>query len=525
MITTDVIMASPDPHAPTAAPRWWPWLHTPLKVDGHAGERVPAEKSILAPGGRGPLCRVVLDQSLSSELRAEPQCAYLLQLLRSSHLTTLLYDEDRLVIPTNLDETISPDQLGSCIVALPSDYTEAESRCWAENKTIRCGYFWQKDSRYGLMDAIPIPNGYLDLPFPRLQMKSDLELVLSAEAVGAHILITERESLFSIPIAFERKIVLLRPDDALPLIGLCLRNRGDFPVYADDVYKRGLGPYFGYFVAGCALVPNLVRLSKLCSVMSDGQRESEWSELGAAVPRRVTQILQSRDRLLQTLALSQDQVTAEAVASEFESISLWMLGAFDALALIFQRAFGLRGVPPSSIGFQKAKWRKALLAAAPELDVLLKSTSTGVNFLSVLSLTRNGIHAVSVSSILSRRNRLPDDVIIRLWPRELNNFDRALESVAETKVWGSTWMPMNGRFFYPGMFVETLVGFGLPFLDALIEAAPFERFWNGDLDKSLPDFPGDAFGIHDQRSRDRMRWQLGILTQTFDDWVASQGSA
>jgi hypothetical protein len=289
--------------------------------------------------------------------------------------------------------------------------------------------------------------------------RADAILTLAASEIGADILITNRPALLRTrPQGMTGSLTIVSTSEALPLIGLYLRSRGEYIVSkAPEVtvlYNKGL---FWEEAARLHVANSREVLAR--SFMLDVARNTE--ELGAltyAALRRMARSFERRDSIWRLIDQHQDRDIAEDTLSALDSFLLFLMGAADALARMTHGILQLEVKGgPASIGWQKKDWLKAVKARAPKLAALLGQGSRESDAIEVLRLLRNTIHAEGLDAVSLAPSARVALTWVRLPKIDGTEIAAAIDRLGTRDDWG-LHVSNNDRYFIEvGPLVENVM--------------------------------------------------------------------
>ncbi|TDP98475.1 hypothetical protein AXZ95_2373 [Leifsonia sp. 115AMFTsu3.1] len=225
------------------------------------------------------------------------------------------------------------------------------------------------------------------------QAHRDALLVAASESIGADILVTAREPILSSENRFAYGATVASPSQALPLIGLYLRARGEFIRSRGDRVKFNSTKSGFYEAAVLHFAPRFLDVVRhIGAVEGAGAREGVYGN-GVSAFRRARRSFERRDRLWMLSNQAHDRGVAEDILGEFEVLLTTLVGVLDPLAKVTDELFELGTQNPQWIGWQKPKWRAAVKDADPVLGAIFSGGSEAWQVLTVLTELRNLIHA------------------------------------------------------------------------------------------------------------------------------------
>ena len=338
-----------------------------------------------------------------------------------------------------------------------------------------------------------------------------MELLLLAESRNVDILISYDAFLSNPPWSIPSSTCVISPEQAVPLLGLFLRSQNYFFLKghrlgaSDDIHAVGsdLSRDF-YWPSASDILPNAKRwrLSE-----SDRDDHEELVGLANAILQRATWVLQNRDRVLALLSVSHDIGSGEEILSEVLQITLWLLGAVDAAAVIAHRVFDLAGGERNA-SWQNGEWINSLRNEGGEpVAKLVEEGSRGELVLSILREVRNTIHGMPPSLVLFVQNEENANLAISLPKSRNKSILKAVVNFEVPEIWGFFKSTDGQLLMHPGMFVEVMIPSVFELIDSLLD-----KMWNADLAKASArpqQSPDSGFSLTPMGKRRRL-WQLGM---------------
>ncbi len=154
-------------------------------------------------------------------------------------------------------------------------------------------------------------------------------------------------------------------EEGLAVVGLYLRNRGEFPLGEPELIR--FGAHLQRWVAVRSQLPAGWRWgSALVSYSQHIDRDGPMLLFGS-LHERMARVLQQRDRLHVVVHGPQDNDTARVATEALDYFMVNLVGAFDAAARAAHLATGQDPSRRRKAGWQKNGWRGKIAATAPDL--------------------------------------------------------------------------------------------------------------------------------------------------------------
>jgi hypothetical protein len=342
--------------------------------------------------------------------------------------------------------------------------------------------------------------------------RADALAGMVAEDVDADIIVTTRPTLLDPPfVRFLRGMVALPIEQALALVGLYLRQQGQFIVGCEPdgrypfTYNRGLF----WWVAARDQLPSGWHWMSACVEESATSGDDTLTYLAGSLHQRVSRALQARDAIHAMLLVPQNNDTADEALSELDVLLISLMGAMDAAARVAHQALALPG-PQHGVGWQRAGWIAAVVPKAPNLATIVASGSPGQAALTVLRLLRNTVHGEALQSLgVSEAGRGRTRTMVGLPRAEQVQLLDAFDVLGGAEEWGvEEKVPGRLHADIPRL-VEHLVTAIMRTLDRLLLEMPVDALPNvtGALEERILTGNDDTFAL---QYRERIRWQLAL---------------
>jgi len=156
-------------------------------------------------------------------------------------------------------------------------------------------------------------------------------------------------------------------EEAIALVGLLLRSRGDYVVWPESGLPWGYGRYGFYFGLTRAMLPAAWRWFSACVASRSNSGAASPLYLGDATLRRVQRSLRCRDLVHVEAAKPDGRDVAEEALLYLDSLLVALGGAFDAVARVAHLAYGLPAHQFKYASWHREKWLVSLASADADL--------------------------------------------------------------------------------------------------------------------------------------------------------------
>jgi hypothetical protein len=335
--------------------------------------------------------------------------------------------------------------------------------------------------------------------------EKDSLLVVAASEIYADILITNRPSLLAArPINTPEPITIATPAEALSLLGLYIRSRGDYlPTKgASFTFQYNKGHYWQDAVL--LHVPNLLELTGRAALLDRSRGSSHLQLFSYAALRRLTRVFERRDAIWRLIDQKQDSDIAEDTLAALDSLLMFLMSAADVLAKL---ADGILGTTtnPINVGWQKPDWRKAITKKDATLGAAFADGTKPTTALKVLRLLRNCIHDEGLDSIAVQPPTRIQETWIVLPRSQATPITEAMKTHAPLTKWGVHDGPDGSRYVEVGALMETLL---VEVLSALNVAAARLGKILETLTPAPPPLPKSQ--VNEALIALHIQWQIGL---------------
>jgi hypothetical protein len=302
------------------------------------------------------------------------------------------------------------------------------------------------------------------------------------------------------------------------MVALYLRSTGRYlPTRASNFtlqYNRGLF----WQEAARVFVLSIRRVTELAATLAEQRNDPSIVALAFSAHRRIARAFERRDSAWRLIDQPQDLDVADDLRAAIETVLTYLMGAADATARLVDRALRIGTVNPSWIGWQNARWIRAVGSQEPALAEIVATKSSGSAIFEILRLLRNLIHAEGLDSVTFRhpqRARATSTQLLLSAEDQL----RLLELMAQAggaAAWGRRDDIGDRASFDVGELLDTLLREVLGVLDSMMKELEVVLIKLGAT--PLPPAPSN---LNDALVGQHLRWQLGLAS----DLEAGDGRA
>jgi hypothetical protein len=333
-----------------------------------------------------------------------------------------------------------------------------------------------------------------------------------AWAVNADIFITDRAYLYEARQG-ARPMTLLRPREALAIVGLYLRSQGAYVAFRSPDISPSMGRTRYFTVGAVELLPAVWRWSSACSAASQSSVNDRLGHLAGSLLQRVQSALQARDEVHRTLNQVQDNNMIDLVLYHFDIVTLFLMGAADVTARVAHRVLGLPADKAHHAGWQDTSgWLKKVKQKHSPLAEVVKPETSGKCTLTILSKLRNSIHGETFGAHrVSGSHSEPAATFIRLPQADVSAVSEAIKELGGAELWGIHIVRDTELHADPGVLIDQLFVHTIDLLNKLMVNTPVELLPHVGID--LPNSPPvetHPLGRYSEINRNSIRWQLGF---------------
>jgi len=297
----------------------------------------------------------------------------------------------------------------------------------------------------------------------------------AAVALECDFVITESPALIEWKVGPVAELSRLRPAEALAILGLFLRNRGDYTIRqvsgGSHSYNRGLF----YWVATRELLPAGWRWFSSCVNSWHHTNDDAIVNLAQSALQRIDRALRARDAIHVQMQLEHNNDTADEAMAQLDAALVFLVGALDAVARVAHIAVGLPRSSLTSAGWTRDKWLRRLGQASAALEQAASPSTQSGATMRILHGLRNSIHGQALQSIAfqegiaSRRENL-----IKLPHGEFVQVISGMESLGGRERWGLRDLLPDAAGVEPDTLIDTLFGEVIDATNTLMTATPVE---------------------------------------------------
>jgi hypothetical protein len=298
--------------------------------------------------------------------------------------------------------------------------------------------------------------------------------------------------------------------EAIALVGLFLRSRGDYTVWPEYPLTYGRGLY--YWGLSRELLPSAWRWFSACVASSFNGGPSQMRALGEAAIRRVDRALRCRDLVHIELAKPDSRDTAGESLFYLDSLLVALGGAFDAVARVAHITYAMSGQLRWA-SWRNPTWLKRLSHADTNLASCMASATDGADSLELVATLRNCLHGEALELMTLSRGygdrrslvTVPDAEAAKV--RSIVQRHPAADSFGFENI--SSGMALKAE-----VLCEALVPWAVSTLDGLMAATDITRLPGVAAAALRPGPPTDERqgfpGLFEMETRRRLRMLAGL---------------
>jgi hypothetical protein len=304
-------------------------------------------------------------------------------------------------------------------------------------------------------------------------------------------------------------------EEAVALVGLLLRSRGDYVVWPEALPPWGYGRWGFYFGLARALLPAAWRWfsASVASGLHGGAASPP--SLGDATLRRVYRSLRCRDLIHLEVAKPDRRDVAEEALLYLDSLLVALGGAFDVVAQVAHLAYGLRGESRyASWRARNDNWLLRLANVDANLAARMAPGTEGRDSLDLLATLRNCLHGEALGLVTVGFSGEGGRVLVTVPDGEAAQVRDVVQRYQPAHSFGIEELG-SGLAFRPEVLCEAIVPWAIATLDGLMAATDVTRL-PGAVTKPLrtgprPDGEGRmAPGVFAAETSQRLRLLAGL---------------
>jgi len=286
---------------------------------------------------------------------------------------------------------------------------------------------------------------------------------------------------------------VMTAEEAIALLGLYLRWRGDYTYMVDGNFSQYFPADFFYRTVVMALLPEWGRWLGATADAADSRGQVTPLALAEAVVVRMIRALRGRDRLQRQFELVRNDDWGDALFY-FDALLLSLGGAFDAIARVAHLAYSLPAKEIRFASWRRTEWVKAVRKADPDLGKLVVKGTPTSDTIELVALLRNTIHGQALSNVVhhvhggSRFTLSVPDYIVALPPDVAADLDAAVGRRGGRERWHVRQLLQDADLLAldPGVYTEELLAECVLAMNRLMRGIDVERLGN------VPAEPSDA---------------------------------
>jgi hypothetical protein len=304
-------------------------------------------------------------------------------------------------------------------------------------------------------------------------------------------------------------------EEAVALVGLLLRSRGDYVVWPESQPSWGYGRWGFHFGLTRAMLPAAWRW--FSASVASGLHSGSTSplHLGDATLRRVYRSLRCRDLVHLEVAKPDRRDVAEEALLYLDSLLVALAGAFDAVAQVAHLAYGLPREPRyASWRTRNDDWLRRLANVDGNLAARMAPGTEGRDSLDLLATLRNCLHGEALGLVTVGFSGEGGRVLVTVPDGEAAKLRDVVQRYPPAHSFGIEELG-SGLALRPEVLCEAIVPWAIETLDGLMAATDVTRLPEA-MTKPLrtgpqPDGEGRmAPGIFAAETSQRLRLLAGL---------------
>lgn len=281
-------------------------------------------------------------------------------------------------------------------------------------------------------------SGKDDLSQPDvIEMYKDICLAIASFHLGYDILVTLSNRLLEHKNDIGlQKVNLLKPTEAVKIVGWFLRSRGNFTTHVDGYASFGFDKGLFYWVLARSKLPAMWKYFSIC-VDAEDFRHDNTLTLGQSVLERCARALQARDAIATQFFIPQDNNTRDTMMYHFDYLTLLLSGAIDAQAIIAHRAYRFQPNKEKNASFQREEFQRFLKMETMAADLYNFFSDQRYKDLSTLLYEiRNTIHREGLTTAGYQSTYKPERSFVTILPKNAKPILEAALRCGPMELWG-----------------------------------------------------------------------------------------
>ena len=287
-----------------------------------------------------------------------------------------------------------------------------------------------------------------------------------AVSLDVDLLVTSSTNLLLWEELSFHKVNIVSPADAIALIGLFLRNRGDFCLEQAENFSDSVDAGIFYWINTRDLLPASWSWFS-AAVSSDSKNNNDLIALAGSALHRCQQLLLARDHIHWKSLITQNNNSATEQLFYMDMLLMAASGAFDVVARVSDYCLGLN-TKRHLISWKKEEWQKKLKAACGDLYNSFRKEEI-MNTIEIITILRNSIHGEALTSIGYHFESQPRKNLVIISKKDSQKVTEILKSLDLYK----SCKPVDGHdnelYLQPSLFIEALLPFVFSALNELME--------------------------------------------------------
>ncbi|TFD52353.1 hypothetical protein E3T46_05655 [Cryobacterium sp. Hh11] len=337
------------------------------------------------------------------------------------------------------------------------------------------------------------------------QLERDSLMLMAASEIGADILVTARPTLLSArPFETPETITVASPAEAIPMLGLYVRSRGDYVATKTArvaiTFNKGL-----YWQRSSELyIPNLLNVTARTEQLAQATGTPTLGLLAFAVQRRLARVFERRDGIWRLIDQKQDRDIAEDTLTAVDALLTFLMSASDALAKVADGVL-VTNIAPKLVAWQRGDWLRAITKKDAELGALFDASAQPAQALKVLRLLRNCIHDEGLDAVAVQASSRTRETWIVLPASQAADITDAMIKLEPLETWGVHDGLDGSRYAEVGPLIETLLVGTLAALSSAIDRLAEIL----ETRTTTPNF-GPESQFNEALLSLHMQWQVGL---------------
>lgn len=301
------------------------------------------------------------------------------------------------------------------------------------------------------------------------------DVIVTRVAVGLRVdvLVTASAAVLASDERFVTEANPLPVDQALAVVGLYLRIRGEHPVVAPRILA--FGEHLMLWSAVRSQLPSGWRWGSALVAHGGVEGRDGPTLLFGSLHERLVRVLRYRDQLHGALLVPQTRSTGDRATEALDNLMVNLVGAFDVAARVAHLVAGLPAKHRHRAKWQTSEWLKNVSDVAGPLAQVFASGADPAALFKICRILRNTVHGEALQSTTTQISGQERHTLVALPEDDAQDLADLFDRLGGRAEWGLR--PTTGARMHvePLPLVERLLPDALAILDDALRLTPVDR--------------------------------------------------